>query len=191
MTGMTMNTNEPKFKSIRLKNFKRYKDITLTTTNSMHFQSLGKEAFKLIRNCLTQPVQKVIEDMGGWKEIAANWETYLTLELKIKAILKGESKIITYFIQTWQNDDGSIYIEYEGLKYKPLKQGPNISFLDFSRNGGTSVTNEQDFDSEGWEPIEEYHNLVGYEHGLVLNKLGQQPDKYLGAAAVYQLITSQ
>jgi hypothetical protein len=157
----------------------------------MHFQSLGKEAFKLIRNCLTQPVQKVIEDMGGWKEIAANWETYLTLELKIKAILKGESKIITYFIQTWQNDDGSIYIEYEGLKYKPLKQGPNISFLDFSRNGGTSVTNEQDFDSEGWEPIEEYHNLVGYEHGLVLNKLGQQPDKYLGAAAVYQLITSQ
>lgn len=140
-----------KIESIRLKNFKSFRDAEFADLPNfcviVGANGTGKstifQVFGFLRDAMTSNVNAALARLGGsrgFREVRSrNSKGPIEIELKFRA---GKvSPLTTYFLQI-NEEDGKAIIEREILKYRRGSSGQPWHFLDFSRGEGTAVTNE-------------------------------------------------
>lgn len=140
--------------SIRLKNFRAFKDITLRDIPRfcvlVGANGTGKSTlfsvFGFLRDAMTTNLTAALGKLGGSRGLqevrSRNSSGPIEIELKIRASLRaGASSLITYELQI-DEDAGRPFVSREILKYRRGSKGQPWHFLDFSRGVGEAVTNE-------------------------------------------------
>jgi len=142
--------------SIRLKNFRAFKDVTLR--DIPHFCVLvgangtGKSTlfsvFGFLRDAMASNLTAALGRLGGSRGLqevrSRNSNGPIEIELKIRASLwRGKSTLITYELHI-DEENGRPFVLLEILKYRRGSKGQPWHFLNFSRGEGAAVTNELD-----------------------------------------------
>ncbi len=142
-----------KIESIRLKNFKAFRDAELKDLPNfcvvVGANGTGKSTifsmFGFLRDALTTNVNTALMKLGGsrgFQEVRSrNSKGPIEIELKFRE--KPDSPLITYFLQIGEKK-GKALVEREVLKYRRGSSGQPWHFLNFTRGKGTAVTNELD-----------------------------------------------
>lgn len=142
-----------KIESIRLKNFKAFRNAELKDLPNfcvlLGANGTGKSSifsiFGFLRDALTTNVTTALMKLGGsrgFQEVRSrNTEGPIEIELKFRQ--KPGSPLTTYFLQI-REEKGKGVVEREILKYRRGSSGQPWHFLDFTRGKGTAVTNELD-----------------------------------------------
>lgn len=142
-----------KIESIRFKNFKSFRDATLSDLPNLCIivgaNGTGKstvfQVFQFLRDAMASNVNAALAKLGGSRGFvevrSRNSEGPIEIELKFRA--KPGSPLTTYFLQINQKT-GKALVEREILKYRRGSSGQPWHFLDFSTGRGTAVTNELD-----------------------------------------------
>lgn len=140
-----------KIESIRLKNFKSFRDAEFVDLPDLCIivgaNGTGKstifQVFGFLRDAMTSNVNAALAKLGGsrgFREVRSRNSTGpIEIELKFRA--GKESPLTTYFLQI-NEKQGKAIVEREILKYRRGSSGQPWHFLDFSRGKGTAVTNE-------------------------------------------------
>lgn len=142
-----------KLESIRLKNFKAFKDAELTNLPRMCVlvgaNGTGKSTlfnvFGFLKDAITENVHVALTRLGGGRGFqearSRNTDGPIAIELKFRT--DDESPLITYYLEI-NAKNGAPYVERELLKYRRGSKGQPWHFLDFSNGQGLAVTNEPD-----------------------------------------------
>lgn len=142
-----------KIESIRLKNFKAFRDVEMRDIPSfcvlIGANGTGKSTlfnvFGFLRDALINNVNTALIKLGGnrgFDEVRSrNSSGPIEIELKFRE--KANSPLITYFLQI-DKEDGKVFVTRETLKYRRGSKGQPWYYLDFSRGKGTAVINELD-----------------------------------------------
>ena len=156
-----------KIETIRLKNFKSFKELELTDLPSLAVfigaNGTGKstlfDVFGFLSDALTNNVRSALQNRGGFKEVLSRGSTGLIeIELQFRIEIAGKSRLVTYHLEIGQKSR-HIYIEREFLRYKRGRYGSPFHFLEFSRGSGYAITNEEDFDKPDEELEREEQKL--------------------------------
>lgn len=157
-----------KIESIRLKNFKSFKNAELRDLPNFSVivgaNGTGKstifQVFGFLRDAMENNVSIALTRLGGsrgFHEVRSrNSDGPIEIELKFRA--DKESPLTTYFIQI-DEIDGKAQVSHEILKYRRGRSGKPWHFLDFSAGRGHAVTNELD-------SITDVNDLVREEQSL-------------------------
>ncbi len=140
-----------RIESIRLKNFKAFRDMEMTNipyfTVIVGANGTGKSTlfsvFGFLKNALSGDIKSALMKLGGnrgfFEVRSRNAEGPIEIEIKFRE--SHEKPLITYFLSI-NEDKGRAYVEREILKYRRGSHGKPWHFLDFSNGVGTAVTNE-------------------------------------------------
>jgi len=142
-----------KLESIRLKNFKSFKNVELRNIPRMCVlvgaNGTGKSTlfsvFGFLKDALTENVHVALTRLGGsrgFQEVRSR-NTTGPIEIELKFREKDDSPRITYSLAI-NEENGAPVIEREVLKYRRGSKGKPWHFLDFSKGKGQAVTNEPD-----------------------------------------------
>jgi predicted ATPase len=142
-----------KIESIRLKNFKAFKNTEML--DIPHFCVLvgangsGKstlfQVFAFLKEALVSNVNTALIKLGGsmgFKEVRSR-NSSGNIEIEVKFREKNDKPLITYFLSIGEKNDYP-FVEREILKYRRGSSGQPWHFLNFSKGKGTAVTNELD-----------------------------------------------
>jgi len=145
-----------KIESIRLKNFKAFKDVTIRDIPRMCVivgaNGAGKstlfDVFGFLRDSLTDNVQIALSKRGGFKEVRTrDVDGAIEIELKFRFQMTTKSTdktpLATYTLAIRENH-GQVIIEREELRYRRGSYGQPWKFLAFYNGSGEAVTNEFD-----------------------------------------------
>lgn len=142
-----------KIESIRLKNFKTFKEIEMRDIPSMCIlvgaNGTGKSTlfsvFGFLKDALTEDVHVALTKLGGSRGLqeARSRNSEGPIEIEIKFRENESAPLVTYFLAIAE-DDGVPVVEREVLRYRRGSRGQPWKFLDFSRGDGEAVTNEPD-----------------------------------------------
>ncbi len=142
-----------KLESIKLKNFKAFKDAELRNIPRMCVlvgaNGSGKSTifsvFGFLKDAMTEDVHVALTKLGGSRgfQEARSRDTQGPIEIELKFREQEGSPLITYFVAI-NEQNGTPIIERELLKYRRGSKGQPWHFLDFSRGEGQAVTNEPD-----------------------------------------------
>lgn len=140
--------------SIRLKNFRAFKDVTLRDIPRfcvlVGANGTGKSTlfsvFGFLRDAMTTNLAAALGRLGGsrgFNEVRSrNTTGPIEIELKIRATLRpGRSSLITYELHI-DEVNGRPVVLREILKYRRGSSGQPWHFLNFCRGEGEAVTNE-------------------------------------------------
>ncbi len=142
-----------KIETIRLKNFKSFKNAELSDLPQfcviVGANGTGKstifQVFGFLRDAMASNVNAALAKLGGSRGFAEvrsrNAQGPIEIELKFRAERNGP--LTTYFLQINENN-GKAHVTREILKYRRGSSGQPWHFLDFSKGRGTAVTNELD-----------------------------------------------
>ncbi len=142
-----------KIESIRLKNFKTFKDAEFNDLPAfcvfVGANGTGKSTifsvFGFLRDCMIGNINTALAKLGGnrgFREVRSrNADGAIEIELKFRD--KSDTPLTTYFLQI-NEKKGRAYVEREILKYRRGSSGQPWHFLDFSNGKGSAVTNELD-----------------------------------------------
>jgi predicted ATPase len=140
-----------KIESMRLKNFKAFKDAELTDLPSFSVfvgaNGTGKSTifsvFGFLRDAMTSNVTVALARLGGsrgFDEVRSrNSDGPIEIELKFRD--KATDPLTTYFLQI-NTKGGYPFVEREILRYRRGSKGQPWHFLNFAGGKGTAVTNE-------------------------------------------------
>nr|VFK80015.1 MAG: Predicted ATPase [Candidatus Kentron sp. SD] len=144
-----------KIESIRLKNFKSFRDVTmrdiprfcvLVGANGAGKSTLFK-VFEFLKEALSGNIHTALVKLGGnrgFQEVRTRSEAgNIEIELKFRA--KPDDPLVTYSLSIGEENSRPL-VEREILKYRRGSGGQPWHFLDFSRGKGTAVTNELDLE---------------------------------------------
>jgi predicted ATPase len=142
--------------SIRLKNFRSFKDITLRDIPRfcvlVGANGTGKSTlfsvFAFLRDAMTTNLTAALGKLGGsrgFSEVRSRDTTGpIEIEIKIRTVLSSKrSQLITYELHI-DEVAGRPIVAREILKYRRGSSGQPWHFLDFSNGIGEAVTNELD-----------------------------------------------
>ena len=142
-----------KIESIRLKNFKSFKDAELS--NLPNFCTIvgangtGKstifQVFGFLRDAMISNVNAALARLGGsrgFNEVRSR-NTTGPIEIELKFRAKSSDPLTTYFLQI-NEKQGKAIVEREILKYRRGSSGQPWHFLDFKGGKGYAVSNELD-----------------------------------------------
>jgi predicted ATPase len=141
-----------KIESIRLKNFKSFKEVEVINLPSfcvfVGANGTGKSTlfsvFGFLRDAMSSNINAALAKLGGsrgFSEVRSrNTEGSIEIELKFRN--NPDDPLITYFLEINQGNRGRAYVEREVLKYRRGSSGKPWHFLDFSKGKGSAVTNE-------------------------------------------------
>lgn len=145
-----------RIESIRLKNFKAFKDVTMRDIPRMCVvvgaNGTGKstlfDVFGFLRDSLTDNVQIALSKRGGFREVRtrdADGAIEIELKFRFQMTTKSTDKtpLATYTLAI-SEDNGHVVIEREELRYRRGSHGQPWKFLAFSDGTGEAVTNEFD-----------------------------------------------
>lgn len=143
-----------RIESIRLKNFRAFKDVTLKEIPPfcvlVGANGTGKSTlfsvFGFLRDAMTTNITAALGRLGGsrgFQEVRTRGcDGPIEIELKIRADLgRKASNLITYSLSIGERD-GQPVVAREILKYRRGSGGQPWHFLDFSLGQGEAVTNE-------------------------------------------------
>nr|VFK59594.1 MAG: Predicted ATPase [Candidatus Kentron sp. TUN] len=147
-----------KIESIRLKNFKSFKDVTISDiprfcvlvgANGTGKSTLFK-VFEFLKEALSGNIHTALVKLGGnrgFQEVhtrgTAGNIAKENIEFELKFRPKPDKPLVTYFLSIGEKD-GRPLVKREILKYRRRSGGQPWHFLDFSRGKGIAVTNEPD-----------------------------------------------
>jgi len=140
-----------KIESIRLKNFKTFKEIEIADLPNfcvfVGANGTGKSTifsvFGFLRDAMTSNVSSALAKLGGsrgFREVRSRG-TEGPIEIELKFRDKPDTPLTTYFLQLDEHN-GKPFVAREVLKYRRGSSGQPWHFLDFSKGKGTAVTNE-------------------------------------------------
>ena len=184
-----------KIESIRLKNFKAFKDVHIDKIPGMSVfvgaNGSGKTSlfnvFSFLKDALTDNVHVALIKQGGsrgFHEVRSrSSDGPIEIELKFREAKK--SPLVTYSL-TINEKDGRPIIEKEILQYRRGSKGQPWRFLDFFEGRGKAVINEPDKVTERTELKREEHELKSQDI-LALKGLAQF-EKFPASKAIGDLL---
>ena len=139
--------------SIRLKNFKSFKDVEMNNIPPMAVivgaNGTGKSTlfsiFGFLKEALTNDVNDALYLFGGSKGFqevrSRGCDGAIEIELKFRE--KPRAPLVTYYLAI-NEENGEAFVEREILKYRRGSKGRPWHFLNFAKGVGEAVTNESD-----------------------------------------------
>ena len=139
-----------KIQSIRLKNFKMFRDVVIRDLPPLAVfvgaNGSGKstlfDVFGFLRDALTENVEAALRarDRGGFREMRTRGEAGpITIELKFRMKVADRERTVIYAIVIDQDKSGAPLIEEETMSYKRGSWGRPFKVLDFKRGKGSAV----------------------------------------------------
>jgi predicted ATPase len=185
-----------KIESIRLRNYKVFRDVYLTDIPSflvvVGANGSGKstlfDVFGFLHDCLKGNVRQALDSRGRFREVLsrdAAGDTIL-IEIQYRMLIAGVERLVTYSLEISERA-GVPYVQREILRYKRGRYGSPFRFLDFTNGEGYAITNEEDFNKPD-EDLEREPQKVAPET-LAIKGLGQF-ERFKAANAFRQLIES-
>jgi predicted ATPase len=141
-----------KIESIRLKNFRAFRDVTFADLPKFCIlvgaNGTGKSTlfsvFAFLREAMSSNVTAALGKLGGargFQEVRSRGQTGpIEIEIKIRSDAKTQ-RLITYALSI-DEENGRPVVVSEILKYRRGSKGQPWHFLDYSRGNGEAVTNE-------------------------------------------------
>lgn len=169
-----------KIESIRLKNFKAFRDFEVRNLPNLMIivgaNGTGKstlfDVLGFLRDALKNNIRQALAIRGGFKEvITRGMSGFIEIEIQFRLSLASKERTITYLLQIGE-ERGRPYINREILRYKRGAYGSPYHFLDFARGSGFAINNEEDFDKTDEELTREEQKLAS-EDTLAIKGLGQ------------------
>jgi len=169
-----------KIESIRLKNYKLFKDVTLSDLPELAIfvgaNGSGKstlfDVFGFLSDALKNNVKQALNKRGGFREVISRGQNGLIeIELQFRIKIVDKERLVTYYLAIGE-ENSQPYIEREILRYKRGSYGSPYHFLDFSRGKGTAITNEEDFSKPDQE-LDREEQKLGAPDILAIKGLGQ------------------
>lgn len=183
-----------KIETIRLKNYKTYKDLELTNLPSLVIfvgaNGTGKstifEVFEFLSLALTGNVRSALALKGGFREVISRGQSgCIMIELQFRLKIVDKERLVTYRLEIGE-ENGTPVIEREILRYKRHSHGSPYHFLDFKRGEGYAIVNEEDYDKAD-EDLDREHQKLGSPDILAIKGLGQF-DRFKAASAFRSFI---
>jgi predicted ATPase len=185
-----------KIESIRLKNFKTFRDVHLKDIPPflvvVGANGSGKttlfDVFGFLHDCLKSNVRQALDSRGRFKEVVSkdsNGESIL-IEIQYRMEITGVERLVTYSLEIAENKNVP-YVKRERLRYKRGRYGSPYHFLDFKNGEGYAITNEEEFKKSD-EELDRENQLVSPD-SLAIKGLGQFA-RFKAANAFRQLIES-
>lgn len=186
-----------KIESIRLKNFKTFRDIHLTDMPSflvvIGANGTGKstlfDVFGFLHDCLKGNVRQALDKRGRFKEVLsreAGSDESILIEIQYRMLITDVERLVTYSLEIAEANN-SPYVKREVLRYKRGRYGSPFRFLDFNNGSGFAITNEEDFHQADENLDREFQTVAS--DTLAIKGLGQF-ERFKAANAFRKLIES-
>jgi len=185
-----------RIESIRLKNFKAFRDIYLRDVPAFFVvvgaNGSGKstlfDVFGFLHDCLKGNVRQALDKRGRFREVLSRGcdpdKDAILIELQYRMEITGVERLVTYSLEIGE-EAGSPVVLREVLRYKRGRYGSPYHFLDFSKGEGYAITNEEDFKLSD-ELLETERQKVSADT-LAIKGLGQF-ERFKAASAFRRLI---
>ena len=186
-----------KLESVRLQNFKVFKDAAIDNIPSLCVfvgaNGVGKstlfDVFGFLKDALTFNVERALQKRGGFSEVLTREcgaDGDIKIEIQYRMSITGRERLVTYLLEIGLSAKKRVCVKREILRYKRGSYGSPYHFLDFSRGKGYSITNEEDFSKSDAELTRENQTLES-DQILALKGIGQFK-RFKAANAFRQLI---
>jgi len=185
-----------RIESIRLKNYKAFRDATLKDIPPflvvVGANGAGKttlfDVFGFLHDCLKGNVRQALDTRGRFKEVLSRDtdEDTILIEIQYRMLIAEVERLVTYSLEISERNNVP-YVKREILRYKRGRYGSPFHFLDFSNGEGYAITNEEDFKKEDEELQREIQKVS--PDTLAIKGLGQF-ERFKAANAFRQLIES-
>ncbi|WP_288409656.1 AAA family ATPase [uncultured Herbaspirillum sp.] len=186
-----------KIESIRLKNFKTFRDVHLTDIPPflvvVGANGSGKstlfDVFGFLHDCLKGNVRQALDKRGRFKEVLSRdvpEDESILIEIQYRMPITDVERLVTYSLEIAEQG-GLPFVKREVLRYKRGRYGSPYRFLDFTNGSGFAITNEEDFHQPD-ESLDREHQTVAPDT-LAIKGLGQF-ERFKAANAFRQLIES-
>lgn len=185
-----------RIESIRLKNYKAFRDATLKDIPPflvvVGANGAGKstlfDVFGFLHDCLKGNVRQALDARGRFKEVLSRetTENSILIEIQYRMSIANIERLVTYSLEISERNNVP-YVKREILRYKRGRYGSPFHFLDFSNGEGYAITNEEDFNKAD-EDLERESQKVSPDT-LAIKGLGQF-ERFKAANAFRQLIES-
>jgi predicted ATPase len=186
-----------KIESIRLKNFKAFRDVHLRELPNfcvvVGANGSGKttlfDMFGFLHDCLKGNVRQALDSRGRFEEVISrdSKEKTILIELQYRMDIVGVDRLVTYSLEIGEKKKAPI-IKREILRYKRGRHGKPYHFLDFQEGRGYAITNEEDFNKPDEDLTRENQTLDAADI-LAIKGLGQF-ERFKAANAFRRLIES-
>ncbi len=185
-----------KIESIRLKNFKAFRDAHLPDLPAFFVvvgaNGSGKstlfDVFGFLHDCLKGNVRQALDKRGRFGEVLSRGcdpkKDSILIELQYRMEITGIERLVTYSLEIAEHK-GLPVVQRELLRYKRGRYGSPYHFLDFSKGAGYAITNEEDFNKAD-EALDREEQRVSADT-LAIKGLGQF-ERFKAANAFRQLI---
>lgn len=185
-----------KIESIRLKNFKAFRDVHLKDMPSflvvVGANGSGKstlfDVFGFLHDCLKGNVRQALDKRGRFREVLSRGcdpeKDAILIELQYRMEITGVERLVTYSLEIGESG-GAPVVQRELLRYKRGRYGSPYHFLNFSKGQGYAITNEEEFNKPD-EELERENQTVAPDT-LAIKGLGQF-ERFKAANAFRQLI---
>lgn len=186
--------NTLKIETIRLKNFRVFKKLTLKNLPKLAIfvgaNGTGKstlfDVFAFLGEALQGNVRSALAKRGGFSEVRSrDTKGNILIELQFRIEISNTLRLVTYKLEIGERD-GRPVVEHEILRYKRGRFGSPFHFLDFKRGSGYAITNEEDFSKPDEELTREEQKL-GSPDILAIKGLGQF-DRFKAASSFRNFI---
>jgi predicted ATPase len=185
-----------KIESIRLKNFKTFRDVHLREIPPflviVGANGSGKttlfDVFGFLHDCLKGNVRQALDSRGRFKEVVSkdsNGDSIL-IEIQYRMEITGVERLVTYSLEISEHKNVP-YVKREVLRYKRGQHGSPYHFLDFSSGDGYAIINEEDFHKPDEKLTRENQSISS--DSLAIKGLGQFA-RFKAATAFRQLVES-
>ncbi|QDD64038.1 DUF2813 domain-containing protein [Herbaspirillum seropedicae] len=186
-----------KIESIRLKNYKTFRDVHLTDIPPflvvVGANGAGKstlfDVFGFLHDCLKGNVRQALDKRGRFREVLSRGvpeNESILIEIQYRMPITNVERLVTYSLEIAEQD-GLPFVKREVLRYKRGRYGSPYRFLDFTNGAGFAITNEEDFHQPD-ESLDREHQTVAPDT-LAIKGLGQF-ERFKAANAFRQLIES-
>lgn len=185
-----------KIESIRLKNFKAFRDVHLKEVPAflvvVGANGAGKstlfDVFGFLHDCLKGTVRSAMDKRGRFREVLSRGcdpeKDTILIEIQYRMEITGKERLVSYSIEIGEVT-GQPVVLHEVLRYKRGRHGKPFHFLDFVRGEGYAIVNEEDF-TKVEEELERETQKVSPET-LAIKGLGQF-ERFKAANTFRQLI---
>ena len=185
-----------KIESIRLRNFKVFRDVLIEDIPRfcvvVGANGAGKttlfDVFGFLHDALKGNVRQALDGRGRFREVLsreAESDATILIEIKYRMDILGVDRLVTYSLEIGEKA-GSPIIKREILRYKRGQSGAPFHFLDFSNGEGFAISNEEDFNKPDEELTREPQKLDSPDI-LAIKGLGQF-ERFKAANAFRRLI---
>lgn len=185
-----------KIETIRLRNFKAFRNINLTDVPNflvvVGANGSGKttlfDVFGFLHDCLKGTVRSALDKRGRFREVLSPGcdpeKDAILIEIQYRMEITGKERLVTYSVEIGEVA-GQPVVLHEVLRYKRGRHGKPFHFLDFVQGEGYAIVNEEDF-TKVEEELERETQKVSPDT-LAIKGLGQF-ERFKAANAFRQLI---